>query len=366
MTPTWINPDYHYIVDGVQIGSKNQALLMSGGDYSRIHFYNMEHVWDSVDWSEPTEAFDELCVARCRQLREQYDYLCLWLSAGYDSNTILASFIRAGVKIDELAFMNRNYYTDPEMPFVLAAMEDYKKSHNPNVRIQIAEIDYQYTQDLYMQLKENWILEPTDGSLRFSKSIASFIQRFHTGILRNRDNSPVKRADIYGKEKPKLNLYAGNWYLQSNDAAVRDVMAAPIVQFYVSGDMPALHVKQCHMAARYFESLPGVDHDMVHDIQSMNRSYYQTWNLALGRSILASPLSRDATTKTYYTQQPDSWDGRRALTHFQVTGDPVNRYFQAGIDLMKHALPEGSDLHPTILGKQWCIRKFIHAEKIST
>lgn len=353
------NPDYHYIVDGQKTNSKNQALLWAGGDIARIHFYNMEHVWDKVDWTEPTETFEQLCDKRCRQLREQYDHLCLWLSAGYDSQTILASFIRAGIKIDEISFMHRGeYYDDPEIPFVLDTINYYKKHHNPKLRVQLADIGYEYTKNYYLKLKDNWILQPTDGSVRLSKSIASSVQNHHEGILRNRDATSGSRADIYGKEKPKLNLYQGNWYMQSNDAAVRDVMDAPVEQFYITEHLPELHIKQCYMGIRFFESIPDISHELVHQIQSMDRQYYQNWNLALGRIPVASPMSQHGELKTHFSNGPNSFDGSRVLKHFQSTGHTVNRYFQAGIDLMKNALPEGTNLHPTLLGRQWLIRKF--------
>ena len=362
-----INPNYHYVVDGQRMTSKNQAMIMAGGDVSRIHFYNMEHVWDHADWQEPTETFDELCVARCRQLRDQYDHLCLWLSAGYDSQTILASFIRAGIKIDEISYKNRGeYYDDPEIPFVLESIKHYKDTYNKNLRVQLVDVNYDYTRNLYLQLKGEWILQPTDGSVRVSKSIASFVQRYHEGVLRNRDATIGTRADIYGKEKPKLDLRDGQWYMQSNDATVRDMMAASIVEFYISADMPQLYVKQCHMAMGFFESLPNIDHTLVHSIQSMNQLYYQKWNLALGRVPVACPMSRHGELKTHFSNAANSYDGHRMLAQLKNTNDPAWKYFNEGLVCLTDSTTKSTTLSPTILGKAWPIRQFIHAEKIPT
>ena len=191
------DPTIYYIVDGQKTQSRNQALLWAGGNLDRVYFYFMDCVWDHADWSHPpTDSFKDLCDQRCRNLRQQYDWLCLWLSSGYDSQTILNSFIRSGVQIDEIAFMNRTtYYQDLEIPFIVESAKNYQKLHNPKLRITPVEIDYEYNINLYQQLGENWILEP-GATLRFSNSTASNIQRFNNQVVRSRLSTPGRRADI--------------------------------------------------------------------------------------------------------------------------------------------------------------------------
>lgn len=349
------DPDYHYIVGDQRTSSKNQALLWAHGDVSRIHFYCLEHVWDEANWQhEPTEPIQELCENRCKQLRQQYDWICLWLSGGYDSQTVLQSFINAGARVDEIAYMDRlDYYQDPEVPYILAAANHYKQHHNPNVKIFQAPIDYKYTKKVYDSLGEEWLLEP-GWCHRPSKSIAPFIQRFSDDVVRQRLTTAGRRADIYGKEKPKLDLYDNKWYMSVNDLTVGDSIGADIVEFYTTKDMPELHVKQCYLAIRFFESLPECSHDLVHRVQSNDKEYYQRWNLSLGRKLIHCDVSQHGINKFYFNQTVNSPESQKLVNQFRTEQPSTIGMFISTYNNLLSSI-NGTNPNSAINSKKWYI-----------
>lgn len=349
------DPDYHYIVGDQKTSSKNQALLWVQGDVSRIYFYCLEHVWDLAPWSvEPEETIQQLCEKRCHQLRQQYDWLCLWLSGGYDSQTVLQSFINAGVKIDEIAYMDRlDYYQDPEVPYILAAANYYKQYHNPNLKIFQTPIDYNYTKTLYSGLGEEWLLEP-GWCNRPSKSIAPFIQRFNDDVVRRRLTTKGKRADIYGKEKPKLDLYDNKWYMAVTDLTVGDSIGSDIVEFYTTGDLPELHVKQCYLAIKFFESLPECSHNLVHQVQSNKKEYYQRWNLSLGRKLIQCDVSQHGINKFYFNQTVNSPESKKLVEHFKKDRSTIPDMFISAYNNLLSSI-NNADPNGSILSKKWYI-----------
>lgn len=352
-----IDPTIYYIVDDRKTLSRNQALLWAGGDIDRIYFYFMDQVWDNADWpNPPTESFKDLCDQRCRNLRQRYDWLCLWLSSGYDSQTILNSFIRSGVRIDEIAFMDRTtYHADLEIPFIVESAKTYQKFHNPKLRITPVEIDYKYTVDLYQQLGENWILEP-GATLRFSNSTASNIQRFNNQVVRSKLSTPGRRADIYGKEKPRLDLMNGHWYMRITDHSMADNINSDTVYFYISADMPELHIKQCHMVIDWFESLPNISHELVHEIQSHATQYYMQWNIAGGRDLVPNLNSRYGKDKLSFRQDDLSPDSLKLLKYVHSDQTKVYHIYQGAKSNLENSV--GTNIGKPCLSKPHLIRPF--------
>jgi len=353
------DPDYYYVVDGQKTSSRNQALLWAGGNINRIYFYCMEHVWDYANWAiEPDITIESMCRHRCHQLRDQYNWLCLWLSGGWDSQTILKSFIDSGVKLDEIAFMDRSdYWSDPELPVIRSAIDHYKKYHNPNVKIFRVVVDFDYTNNVYKRLKDDWVLEP-GTCLRPSKSIASFLQRYHDSVVKSRLTFKGSRADIYGKEKPKLNLYQNKWYMCVNDLTVGDSVGADIVEFYTTKDYPDLHVKQCYLAIKFFESFKDCSHKFVHQVQSNDKLYYQRWNVSLGRvSMIGALGGHGLGNKLYFNQLLESPDSKKILHYMQSEKNSVLGMINDSINTFVSEINHLS-IYTPIMSKSWYICDF--------
>lgn len=354
--------NYYYQVNGKKTASKAQALMWAQGQVDQVKFYNIEHVWDTVNWSqEPQASITELCYERCRQLRDTHSWLCLWLSAGYDSQTVLDSFINAGVLLDEIAFMDRSeYYTDPELAAIRLAIESYQKFVNPRLKIRHIRIDAAYTAKIYTTLHDKWILAP-GAQLRLSKSSPTFVHQWHPGSPLLTERNIESRCDIYGKEKPTLNLVDGHWWVMSIDSKLSDSISSVATGFYTSPEFPELEVKQVHLAIKYFESIPGIDHAQVHRIQSNDPATYQAWNLALGRKQIHTLASINAMTKKPFTHTVGApgitADSARIGQHFAQANKAALSYFENGNRLLSENT-NGATINQTILGKSWYVKPF--------
>jgi hypothetical protein len=353
------NYDFYYKVDDQTTLSRNQALLWAGGKLDRIEYYFMDDVWDKIDWSQcPAESFEDMCDRRCRELRAKYDWLCLWLSGGYDSQTVLASFIRAGVRIDEIAYMDRTYFTDPEIPSIIESSKNYQKYHNHKLKITATTIDYNYTFDFYRTLGEDWIFQP-GASPRFTKSVGTMIQRFNDQVVRNRLSTSGLRADIYGKEKPWVTLYEGQWYMQAYDRMIEDNIGGVSVNFYLCADMPEFYVKQCHMAIDWMETIPGINQDIVTAIQFNAEEWYMAWNLACGRVPIANFDCANGITKRYFNRSDTSPDGNKLLNHAQNDLADVYHIWQGAKSNLLSSTGLDNLMNIGIFSNSWLIRPFV-------
>ena len=96
-----INTYWEYA--GTQYKTKIKAIEASGGDVHSISFFAFADSFYSYSWDkEPTESWEELLLERALTLREKYKYLKLWFSGGGDSTTVLNTFLRNNIYIDEI------------------------------------------------------------------------------------------------------------------------------------------------------------------------------------------------------------------------------------------------------------------------
>ena len=350
------NADFYYQVGEYKTFSKNECFLLAKGDVSKITFNQQNRIWDAVDLSkEPEQSFDSLCEENCRLYRQKYDHICLWLSAGYDSQTALKSFIRAGVLIDEIAFYDRtSYYTDPELPFIEQSVRIYKEFYNPKLKINRVNLDVDYHINFYKKYSESMWYQGPGSNLRYTKSTANYIHNFHEDFLRSK--TQYNRVDLYGKDKPKLDFRDNKWYLQSNDLVYFDMIGAPVECFYCNDLLPELHVKQIHLSIRYFETIPDLSHELVHKIQSNDTQYYEQWNLAIGRLPIECIQARDSSVKSNFSNSLDSKDAVKLIA--DLDKQKLNMFKGQRQDLLNDLGNTHIDLHQIIFGKDWYIKDF--------
>ena len=62
-----------------------------------------EEIFDNIDWSKPiNRSLESLYHERALQLREKYDYVIVLFSGGADSTSVLQSFIKNNIHVDEV------------------------------------------------------------------------------------------------------------------------------------------------------------------------------------------------------------------------------------------------------------------------
>jgi hypothetical protein len=97
-----------YKVGDLKMYSQIEAVEISQRLNLPITWHFNDEVYSSYDWTkEPKETISELYKKRCEQLREKYEYLVLFYSAGADSDNILNHFVENNIQIDEVvSFVN--------------------------------------------------------------------------------------------------------------------------------------------------------------------------------------------------------------------------------------------------------------------
>ena len=84
----------YWHVDGVRYKNKFKALEAASNDLNRVEFYYANSTFDDLDWTkEPSQSWDSMLIQRAHQVRESFDYIRLWYSAGSDSQTMLNVFL---------------------------------------------------------------------------------------------------------------------------------------------------------------------------------------------------------------------------------------------------------------------------------
>ncbi len=96
----------HWSVKGQAFYQKPQAILKAIElDESKIQYHYYDSIWDGFDRSLlGTRSLDSLYKERAQQLRDTYDYLILSFSGGWDSRTILNTFIKNNIKLGLCSF----------------------------------------------------------------------------------------------------------------------------------------------------------------------------------------------------------------------------------------------------------------------
>lgn len=363
--------DSYWSVDGHVTYSKLDALSRCQGNVGRVKYHWMENTWDHVDFSrDPIQDWDTLCRARAQQIRDTHKWVCLWYSGGYDSAHILETFIQAQLPIDEIVvFDQTSYFDDGEVGVALKTAQKYKDTHNAQVVINQLDIGWGFIQEQFK--KNNWIDQPGDNT-RFTRSYWG-ARRDHALI-----NNPITdRADVVGHEKPRLDIYQGQWRTFMPDSLVGLTSGSGITQFYTSHQFPELHVKQVHMAIDFFENKKINTPELIHKFQSFTfgdnsfyqlsgpiKSYYLDWNLALGRRLpihMASILGsqKSSAVHTDVTAPKD----RKILLHAKQSESLAFDKYQEGIndlnsifkDWRPWSTTDGQKKLPTICSKFYAV-----------
>lgn len=354
-----------YDVNGVRTWSKVHALQEAKGDVSKIHFHWHESAWDSIDWTiEPEESWEDLMLARCLQIREKYDHVSLMYSGGYDSHAILLTFLKHNIKLDRIICFVKEYYDNsydwgPGLEFA----KWVKKEKQPWLEIFAPNYTQNDIAKVYKELGPEWVYYANNHNMGKSQAIY-LLEKFNPEYLK--DAHKGNSVWIMGKEKPSLDYYNGNFYAQIWDAfAIWDYSLSNYAEpFYISYDMPELYVKQCWMAAKYYETLDNFSHEFLHFNQSSacGDQAYRDYNLALGRECLPHEMAM-------YKKYVNDWRGdfltrgesRRLVEHNAKAEADIFHKFKRGVDILNEDLLPmyGADKKlPTIGGKKYLIKQY--------
>ncbi len=238
----------------------------------RPHWNFNEKEFARYDWSiEPDESLEALYKLRAKQIREKYDYVIISYSGGADSHNIAESFVRCGLRIDEL--INRfsankiDLSCKEKIPenlaneSIWAAIPGYKRLRylQPDLRF----TRWDWSQDIIDSWEQN---KKNIYEINYPSPNANIKQRLlqHSNAKSHQDT-----VVIYGVDKPYIIFHEGRFYIRFLDEIVHGQVAwtdnindanmdnTTCELFYWSPNATRLLIKQAHMVKKWFKANPG-------------------------------------------------------------------------------------------------------------
>jgi hypothetical protein len=343
------NPKLGFYTVGDKIFySKPLALIESTktGHFPEWNFNN--DVFNKQPWEhEPEASLQELYRLRALQLREKYDYIRLDVSGGGDSSTVVYSFLKNNIHLDEVVFRypkagEKNTTDDPfntkpentlsEWRYAAKPLLDWIAVHSPTTKITI----HDYSIDmLSSKHDESWVFYTRDyfqPGHAFKFAIAALDD--HKEIL----NRGKRVCLLSGIDKPKICIKEGKWYLyfmdiQANSANpnIEEYTNVTNEYFYWTPDLPEILLKQAHLIKNWF-NLESNKH-LQHLVRWPNYSFAQRTTF----EHLVKPLIYpDYDPTTFQTGKPTN-SFYNEMDHWFYTNcqDTASYYtWQAGLKLL--------------------------------
>jgi hypothetical protein len=293
---------YFKVGDRIHL-SKIQALIdATQRNLHPVWIFN-DDIFDRVDWTiEPQESITELYRQRAVQLREKYDYLILAYSGGSDSHTILQTFLRNNIKLDEIVVSWASRLQDKHTPditivdpktnslsewtFCIKPSLDYIAKYHPDIKITVH--DWTNKIEEY-KVKDDFILDRSHNFAPYSSTRWYFTEQ-------DSIKSKLEKTDsvgiILGTDKPRICFNKNAYMLYFLDICASDVGPhnsatlcqdrLPIEFFYWSTDSIKILAKQAHMLTKFFEIAPHFKKYITWPIDRLsNRTFYETATRAI-------------------------------------------------------------------------------------
>ena len=256
---------HYYTVGNAAFADKLEAIEHANYTGQNINWYFNDNVYDRYDWSaEPENTLDELYSKRAREIREEYDYVIVLVSGGADSRNVAYSFLKNGIKIDEIiasvplsgigdmqlntSDTSHNNTVSETTYAQLPLLDDIKREY-PQQKITVHDYFYEMTNfksDIWLQRGGEW-MHPS-GVARYTFDRLAHIKKIaETG---------KRIAFVYGIDKPTVVVSEkySKAYIKFLDLAV-NVARPPFdenfpnvdnVMFYWYDD-PSIPCKQAHI-----------------------------------------------------------------------------------------------------------------------
>lgn len=267
--PNWLSQAENrlpfWTCQGQAFHSKVMALEYASRHNTDIDLYFNNHEFADLPWTvEPDESIDELYARRARQLREKYDYIVIMYSGGSDSSTILKTFVRNNIKVDEVATYGGWNHTvdkfdDPvNLEITYSATELLKKCVSLGIKV-----NYLNMLDTFEKVYDSpyWVYD-ADPRLNADNHF-----KFHTAHARPDLVSMIDRglkvALIFGHDKPRIVFKDNAFYLAYLDVGALATNVWPqmfdpgyigpaMEFFYPNVDVPEIMIKQGHMIVNWY------------------------------------------------------------------------------------------------------------------
>jgi hypothetical protein len=332
-----------------------------GGEHY-VHWNFHEDVFSRALWThEPPEDIEELYRLRALQLREQYDHLVLFFSGGADSTTILQSFIKNNIKIDEIIILGGfkaeekiidslgwdtapGYYTREVKHISLPILKELQKTH----KFKVTMWDWSEEVINVIDNDPDWFW---DVGTRFAPDMAprkTMHDRFRHNELEWRGKNV---AFIYGIDKPRLFRDDTSVYFAFIDIMVTIGSAGGNADmhkrlwendefFYWTPNFPLIPIKQAHLIYNYYKK-----HNLLHTLTHTNNKaafqntafykiinpiVYPSWNNNTWQIEKPTSKAGDEFTKWFWDIGPASTQKKWREGVNEVERQLGSRWFNNG------------------------------------
>lgn len=280
-TVPFVEKNGYYIVGDKNFNFKFNALMYASKTNQQVKWEFNSAKFQSLNWRTPLMVdIRSLYRARAQQLREQYDYLILSFSGGADSTTILQSFIKNGIHLDEIICdwplkhtSDWQVNNDPtpynhisEWELAIKPMLSYVAQHYPEIKITITDT----TEDLSLEDNEHAFTISHMGPYQSTKRYKNITQRY------NEVNKKSDRvAVIMGCEKPKVFIDRNVFCVIMADnhcfyKSSRVPESRVVEYFYWTADMPEIVREQSHMIYQHLLANPNMRNLFMPDTKFMS------------------------------------------------------------------------------------------------
>jgi hypothetical protein len=270
---------FYYSEDKKIFSSKIQAIQYSKQNNIKIWFNYYDDTWSKLNWSiEPTQSLEYYYKEHALSIRDNYDYVILCYSGGYDSTNILETFYYNNIKLDKIVMVGafsqdsisgvdenhngelyHNAYTLVEKLGLSSITEtiDYTKLFNDIKRLKVYDLGEEWIHQMNgFYSPHNW----------FWYDLPKYV------VPNNIKDKKV--AIIFGKDKPKL---IGNKFCFSDNPAL-SYAGGPDkttnihrINFYWDPDYPFILLKQLYKIKETRLNYPNVNlsvDDIVYNLKN--------------------------------------------------------------------------------------------------
>jgi hypothetical protein len=161
---------------------------------------------------EPHESLEELYRQRAQQIRDNYDYVVIWYSGGPDSWCVLDSFIKNGIKVDEIshcfsyeADKNRHSVFNEEIFYTAIPYTQKILESHPEIKHRIVDLS-DIINKLYLRSDVKFDYIYNIKGIVSANSLARSYLREYIDDYRRLIDSGKKVCFIWGSEKPRIKL----------------------------------------------------------------------------------------------------------------------------------------------------------------
>lgn len=253
-----------YTTHAGSFANKYTAAASVDGDINQITF-DVDDRWRNIDFSKkPNSDYFTLVNKRAVHIRENYEYVRLWLSGGWDSYTALKGFIDTSSHIDEIIIVQKYLYSPAELNnfeehSICRRILDYHQDDLFNTKITFLDYDRHHFNRSFNQYNwPEWCFG--QGCLEFRSAISLLNPFFEFPSLLELFDQNVKVADVIGLEKSVVKKINNQWHQLMVDGKFTNTIGRPgAVPFFNDPTFPDLYVLDSHLRAQAVDENKSTD-----------------------------------------------------------------------------------------------------------